>query len=321
MKRMISDPPSPPRPHRRAVLAALAGSVLTLASGVPGTRPLHAAPAAPIHTRPFPATGQRVPAIGMGTWITFNVGSDERLRAERADVLRAFFDAGGTVIDSSPMYGSSEAVVGWCLARLRPPARPFAATKVWTWLQASGPGQMAESQALWGVDRFDLMQVHNLLNWDGHLETLLADKAAGRIRAIGITTSHGSRHAEMAAIMREQPIDAVQFSYSILDREAEARLLPLAAERGLAVIINRPFRGGALFDILARHPLPSWAGEIGCTAWSQIMLKFIISHPAVTCVIPATSRVDHMNENMAALTGPLPDAALRRRMVADIEAL
>jgi diketogulonate reductase-like aldo/keto reductase len=165
------------------------------------------------------------------------------------------------------------------------------------------------------------MQVHNLLNWEGHLETLRADKAAGRVRYIGVTTSHGSRHAELERIMHEQPIDAVQFTYNILDREAEARLLPFAAERGLAVIANRPFRTRELFRLFARHPLPGWADEIGCANWAQFFLKFVVSHPTVTCAIPATSRVDHMIENMGALRGPLPDAPLRRRMVQYVEGL
>jgi aryl-alcohol dehydrogenase-like predicted oxidoreductase len=317
MAKGMSAPTAPPAPRRRSVIAALAGGALALAAP-----PLRAAAQAPpLLTRPIPSTGERVPAIGMGTWITFNVGADERLRAERARVLQGFFDNGGTVIDSSPMYGSSEAVLGWCLDRIYTDVAPFAATKVWTWLQASGPGQMAESRALWGVGRFDLMQVHNLLNWDGHLETLRTDKAAGRIRYIGVTTSHGSRHDEMAEIMRTRPIDAVQLSYSILDRAAEARLLPLAAERGLAVIVNRPFRTGALFRQFGGKPLPGWAGEIDCANWAQFFLKFIVSHPAVTCAIPATSRVDHMNENMGALRGPLPDATTRRHMVDYVETL
>jgi len=272
-------------------------------------------------TRPIPATGERIPAIGMGTWITFNVGDDQTLRDQRLEVLRTFFELGGRVVDSSPMYGTAEEVVGHCLARLPDNAPLFSATKVWTWWQNNGPEQMAQSRRLWGVPRFDAMQIHNLLNWEGHLQTLLADKAAGRVRLIGITTSHGGRHAEMEAIMTSQPIDLVQFTYNIVDREAEQRLLPLAAERGLGVIVNRPFRQKQLFGMFARHPLPQWAGEIGCANWAQYFLKFVISHPAVTCAIPATSRVDHMRENMGALHGPLPDPAMRRRMVDYVENL
>ncbi len=292
---------------RRTVLAALAGASV----GLPPSPGLAGNPI----TRPIPATGERIPAIGMGTWITFNVGDDRELRDNRLEVLRTFFALGGRLVDSSPMYGTAKAVVGHCLARLPADVPLFSATKVWTWWQSNGPDQMAESRRLWGVPRFDAMQIHNLLNWEGHLETLLADKAAGRVRLIGITTSHGGRHEEMEAIMASRPVDLVQFTYNIVDREAERRLLPLAAERGLAVIVNRPFRQKQLFQMFARHPLPGWAGEIGCANWAQFFLKFVISHPAVTCAIPATSRVDHMRENMGALHGPLPDAAMRRRMI------
>ncbi|MEQ9330749.1 aldo/keto reductase [Thalassobaculum sp.] len=300
-------------PDRRSVLAGLIAAGLA-----PWTSA--AAEAAPI-TRPIPATGERIPAIGMGTWITFNVGDDRELRDSRLEVLRSFFELGGRVVDSSPMYGTAEAVLGHCLARLPADVPLFSATKVWTWRQSNGPEQMAESRRLWGVKRFDAMQIHNLLNWEGHLETLAADKAAGRVGLIGITTSHGGRHEEMERIMRSQPVDLVQFTYNIVDREAEPRLLPLAAERGLGVIVNRPFRQKQLFEMFARHPLPGWAGEIGCANWAQFFLKFVISHPAVTCAIPATSRVDHMRENMGALQGPLPDAAMRRRMIHYVESL
>jgi aryl-alcohol dehydrogenase-like predicted oxidoreductase len=165
------------------------------------------------------------------------------------------------------------------------------------------------------------MQIHNLLNWDGHLPRLLEDKAAGRIRYLGVTTSHGRRHDELETVMVEQPIDAVQFTYNIVDREAEARLLPLAADRGLAVLINRPFRRGQLFDRLAHHPLPAWADEIDCANWAQFFLKFIVSHPAVTCAIPATSSIDHMLQNIGALSGRLPDRTMRARMVNYVESL
>ncbi|MEQ9639679.1 MAG: aldo/keto reductase [Alphaproteobacteria bacterium] len=298
-------------PTRRAVLAGLGALAVPLPAGA----------AIGPHLRPIPATGERVPAIGMGTWITFNVGDDAGLRAARTEVLQAFFDLGGQVVDSSPMYGSAQAVIGHALARVSAPERLFSATKVWTPLAMLGDGQMADARDLWGIPRFDLMQVHNLLNWDGHLPTILAEKAAGRVRYVGVTTSHGRRHDELEQVMARQPLDAVQLTYNVVDRQAEARLLPLAAERGLMVVINRPFKRGALFDSYARHPLPSWAAEIGCANWAQVFLKFIISHPAVTVAIPATSRVDHMAENMGALHGPLPDQALRVRMARDIAAL
>ncbi|MGH6920957.1 MAG: aldo/keto reductase, partial [Geminicoccaceae bacterium] len=294
--------PSGAEVSRRAVLGSLA-ALAALRS-----RPAHAADASgSMLTKKIPVSGEEVPVIGMGSWITFNVGDDPAMRAERVRVLQAFFTMGGSVIDSSPMYGTSEEVIGHCLARIDS-GRPFAATKVWTPLQMFGPGQMEDSRDYWGVERFDLMQVHNLLNWEGHLETLREDKAAGRIRYIGITTSHGRRHEELERIMGEQPLDAVQLTYNILDRAAEQRLLRLAAERGLAVIVNRPFRRKQLFSLFEQHPLPAWAGEIDCASWAQFFLKFVVSHPAVTCAIPATSRVDHMQENMGALYGRLPDA-------------
>ena len=215
----------------------------------------------------------------MGSWITFNVGADAALRAQRLAVLQTFFDEGGAVIDSSPMYGSSEEVIGYCLARIENKGALFAATKVWTYLQSFGRRQMQASEQLWGTTHFDLMQIHNLLDWEAHLETLLDWKAQGRVRYIGITTSHGRRHEELEKVMASQPVDFVQFTYNILDREAEERLLPLAAERGLAVIVNRPFRRGALFDMFERRALPEWAAEIDCANWAQFFLKFIVSHP------------------------------------------
>jgi len=277
-------------------------------------------------TKPIPNSGEAVPVIGMGTSRTFNVGSSPRLRDVRTAVLKTFLQMGGRLIDSSPMYGSSEAVIGYGLTKLGADApKPFAATKVWTPSVSGGPEQMADSERLWGGRTFDLMQVHNLVEWRGHLETLQRWKAEGRVRHLGITTSHGWRHEEFADVMTDPfavpLLDTVQFTYNILDREAEARLLPLAAERKLAVIANRPFRRGQLFGHVAGKPLPGWAANIGCANWAQVMLKFIVSHPAVTCAIPATTRVDHMAQNMGALTGPMPDAALRRRMVADVESL
>lgn len=279
----------------------------------------HAA-AGPILTRRIPSTGEQIPAIGLGTWITFNVGNDEKLRAARAQVMQTFFDLGGTLIDSSPMYGSSESVIGYGLARTKRNS-VFSAGKVWTILKPLGVNQMEASRKYWGVERFDLMQVHNLLDWSTHIETLKAMKAEGRVRYIGVTTSHGWRHGDLEQVMRSQPLDSVAFSYNIVDREVEDRLLPLAAERGIAVIINRPFQEGVLIDRMKRHPLPPWAGEIDCANWAQFLLKFIVSHPAVTCAIPATRRVDHMEENMAAMRGRLPDARMRARMVRYVETL
>ncbi len=301
---------------RRALLTALG------AFGVVSIGGSHAFAAAGGRlSKPIPATGEQLPVIGMGSWITFDVGDDAALRAERLKVLQAFFDEGGALIDSSPMYLSSQEVIGHCLARIPDKPSLFAATKVWTMTRALGIRQMEASQRLWGVKRFDLMQVHNLLDWETHLETLVEWKAQGRVRYIGVTTSHGRRDEMLEKVMAEQPIDFVQFTYNILDREAEQRLLPLAAERRLAVIINRPFRRGALFEIVGKRPLPDWAGDIDCANWAQFFLKFIVSHPAVTCAIPATSRVDHMRENMGAAYGRLPDAGVRARMIQYVESV
>lgn len=279
-----------------------------------------AQPAAPL-TRRIPSSGEALPVLGLGSWITFNVGNDLQARDACVEVVRAFFAAGGRVIDSSPMYGSSQPTIGFALARMGRPAALFSAEKVWSGDAARGALQIEASRAYWGVPRFDLMQVHNLLAWQQHLPRLFEMKAAGRLRYVGITTSEGRRHDEIEQIMRSQPIDFVQISYNLLDREVEQRVLPLAMERGIAVIVNRPFREGVLLQQLARHPLPGWAADIDCSVWAQAALKFIITHPAVTCVIPATSQVAHLRQNMAAAQGRMPDAALRRRMAREVAAL
>lgn len=256
-----------------------------------------------------------LPAIGLGTWITFNVGSAATARAPLAPVVDRFFERGGAMIDSSPMYGTSEAVIGDLLARTPGRQRLFSATKVWTYGQAAGERQLEASRRLWGVPRFDLVQIHNMLHWEAHLETLKAWKAQGKVRYVGITTSHGRRHAELEKALLQAPFDFVQVTYSLADRDVEQRLLPLAAERRIAVVINRPFDGGDLFPSVKGKPLPTWAREFDCENWAQFFLKFITSHPAVTCAIPATSQATHMAENMGALYGRLPDAKLRERMV------
>lgn len=267
-------------------------------------------------TRAIPSSSEALPLVGLGSWITFNVGNDRAARDASAEVMRAFFLAGGRLIDSSPMYGSAQEVIGYGLKKLGRPADLFAADKVWISDGAAGRAQVERSRRNWGIQRFDLMQVHNLLSWQAHLPTLFAMKAAGQLRYVGITTSHGRRHDEMAQIMASQPLDFVQLTYNLVDREAGQRLLPLARERCIAVIANRPFQQGALIRRLESHPLPPWAAEIDCTSWAQFALKFIISHPAVTCAIPATTRVDHVLENMGAATGRLPDQAMRARMAA-----
>jgi len=290
-------------------------------AAVSGCWPRWAGAAATPLTRPVPSTGEALPVVGLGTWITFNVGDDRVARDACTDVMRAFFDEGGRVIDSSPMYGSSQEVVGYGLARLGMPKALFAADKVWIASASRGSAQVEESRRHWGISRFDLLQVHNLLSWQEHLPMLLAMKSAGRLRYVGITTSEGRRHRDVEAIMRTRPIDFVQVTYNPIDRDVEARILPLARERGIAVIVNRPFQQGALIDSVMRHPLPGWAAEIGCTNWAQALLKYIVSHPAVTCVIPATTRVAHVRENMGAASGPMPDEALRGRMAADVARL
>lgn len=302
--------------RRRAL--GLAGGALAAAwagAAVPGS-----AAAAPLARR-IPSSGEALPLVGLGSWITFNVGNDRAARASCAEVVRAFLDAGGRLIDSSPMYGSSQSVIGEALARL-PRSRVFAADKVWIGDGARGAEQIEASRRAWNVPRFDLLQVHNLVAWEAHLPTLFAMKAARQVSYVGITTSEGRRHREIESIMRTQPIDFVQLTYNVIDREAEQRLLPLALERGIGVIANRPFREGELLRTLQRHALPPWAAaELGCDGWAQFVLKFIVSHPALTCAIPATTRVDHVRQNLGAAAGALPDEALRRRMAAHVAAL
>ena len=301
---------------RRRMIGTLAASAA--AAALP---PFSLLAQAPLITRPIPSSGERLPAVGLGSWITFNVGDDPELRAECTEVMRTFFASGGRLIDSSPMYGSSQEVIGYGLARLNKPSTLFSADKVWISSGSRGPGQIEESRTRWGVRRFDLLQVHNLLNWEEHLPTLLAMKQDGKLRYVGITTSEGRRHDEVEKIMASQSLDFVQVTYNILDREVEQRILPLARERKIAVIINRPFRQGDLIREVQRHPLPRWATEFAAANWAQFLLKFIVSHPEVTCVIPATSQVAHVKENMGAAIGVLPEAALRQRMVSYVESL
>jgi diketogulonate reductase-like aldo/keto reductase len=297
-----------PKLSRRRLLQMLAGlgGVMTLPN-------LVQAEAAMMH-RPIPSSGEKIPVLGMGTWQTFDVAAYPELVEKRLAVLRTFLQLGGGMVDSSPMYGSSEEALGLCLEQLENPASLFTATKVWTPQRWLGIQQMKASMKLWGLKGFDLMQVHNMVDWETHLETLKAWKAEGKIRYIGITTSHGQRHQALERALKTQAFDFVQFTYNVLERETEERLLPLAADLGIAVIINRPFRRGGLFDRVEGRALPIWAAEIDCANWAQFFLKFILSHPAVTCAIPATSRVDHMIENMGAGRGTLPDPQMRHRM-------
>jgi diketogulonate reductase-like aldo/keto reductase len=301
---------------RRSLLGALAAASAAVLRPWPALSEGRA-----IITRPIPSTGEALPVVGLGSWITFNVGDDIVARDACAEVMRASFEAGGRMIDSSPMYGSSQKVIGYGLGKLDQAPRVFSADKVWISPGSWGAGQIEASRRQWGVPRFDLLQVHNLLSWEEHLRTLRAMKAAGQLRYIGITTSEGRRHREVEQVMRTQPLDFIQVTYNVLDREVEDRILPLARERGIGVIVNRPFREGELIRRMARHPLPAWAAEIDCANWAQVLLKFIVSHPAVTCAIPATTRADHVRENMGAAHGRLPDASMRSRMVAHVEKL
>ncbi len=301
--------------NRRSALRALAALGACAGLRPPAAR----AQTRAIMTRPIPSTGESLPVVGLGTWITFNVGSDPVARNTCAEVMRNFVEAGGRLIDSSPMYGSSQDVIGDGLRTTGLAGRIFSAEKVWISSGAQGRGQIEQSRRKWQVGRFDLMQVHNLLNWQEHLPTLFAMKAAGEIRYVGITTSEGRRHRDVEQLMRSHPLDFVQVTYNPADREVEARILPLARDRGIAVIVNRPFREGALVRALARQRLPSWAAEIDCTSWAQIVLKFILSNLAVTCAIPATTSVAHVRENLRGASGRLPDAALRQSIVAAVE--
>lgn len=268
----------------------------------------------------IPASGELLPVVGMGSSRTFDV-SGERARSGLLPVLQAFFDGGGALIDSSPMYGSAEEALGALLPQVNNRASLFAATKVWTYGRQQGVEQMNRSMGRMGVKRFDLMQIHNLRDWQVHLETLRMWKNEGKVRYIGITTSHGRFHDELEAILDRESLDFVQFSYNIASREVERRLLPIAHERGIAVLVNRPFARGDLFRAVKGRDLPGWAAEFDCDSWGQFFLKYVVSHPDVTCTIPATSKLEHMVDNMAAGFGRLPDAAMRKKIetyVADL---
>ena len=296
---------------RRQLLQLSAG---LLASQSLGLR-AETAPALPLLQRPIPGSGELLPVMGMGTSRTFDTAGDAESLANLAQVMQAFFDGGGTVIDSSPMYGNAEPRVGDVLRAM--PQRPklFAATKVWTTGRKQGIAQMEESARRMDVERFDLIAVHNLQDWQTQLDTLKHWKADGKVRYIGVTTSHGRDHEALLQLMRSEPLDFVQFSYNIEDRAAENEILPTAAERGIATMINRPFQRGALFSRSRGAPLPPLAAELDCSSWGQFYLKFILGHPAVTCIIPATASVQHMADNMRANYGRLPDEQQRAEML------
>ena len=304
-------------PMSRAEFLRLAAAS---AAGLILGAPAHAAdrtPSPALGTRPIPATGEALPVIGCGTYVGFDVARDSAEHQRLPGVLQALFGAGGAVIDSSPMYGRAEAVTGELLAAAGSHGKAFLATKVWTRGRAEGIRQMEESLRRLRVERLDLMQIHNLLDWQTHLATLRDWKAAGRVRYLGVTHYTAGAYDALEAVMRAETLDFVQINYSADEREAERRILPLAAERGMAVIINRPFGGGGLLRRLRDRPLPAWAAEIGATSWAQVLLKFVLSHPAVTCTIPGTSRPEHMADNALAGTGTIPERSFWERHLID----
>jgi diketogulonate reductase-like aldo/keto reductase len=272
--------------------------------------------AATILARPIPSSGETVPAVGLGSWRTFDVGAAAAARAPLREVLQRFVDLGGRVVDSSPMYGAAESVIGDLAAELGVGDRLFLATKVWTSGRQAGVAQMEQSIRRLRARRLDLMQIHNLLDWRTHLRTLRDDQQAGRLRYVGVTHYTERAYDELEGVLRSEPLDFVQVNYSLGEREAERRILPLARDRGIAVLVNRPFSAGDLFQRVRGQALPPWAADVGCESWAQVFLKWILADPAVTCVIPATSRVQHLVDNMRAGLGSLPDESARTRMAA-----
>ena len=271
--------------------------------------------------RPIPRSGEPLPAVGLGTWQVFDVGGNSAEMAQARDTVRVFVERGGRVVDSSPMYGSSEAVTGQLAAELGVQAKLFVATKVWTSGKQAGIRQMNDSMVKLRVERLDLMQVHNLVDSATHLATLREWKAAGRVRYLGVTHYHAGAHADLEKVIARDDIDFVQVNYSLVEPEAERRLLRAAADSRTAVIVNRPFAEGALFRRVKGKPLPDWATDIGCATWAQFALKWILGHPAVTCAIPGTRNPVHAADNMGAATGPLPDQPLREKMAAHFASL
>jgi diketogulonate reductase-like aldo/keto reductase len=268
-----------------------------------------------MQTRMIPSSGETLPVIGLGTYKGFDVGSNGKERAPLDEVLRTLFSQGGSVIDSSPMYGRAEGVVGDLLTVEGAHEKPFVATKVWTEGRNAGIDQMRRSLDLLRQPAINLMQVHNLVDWRLHLATLREWKAEGRIKYLGVTHYTSSAYAELEKVMRSEKLDFVQLNYSLDDREAERKLLPLAQERGMAILVNLPFGQGRLFSKLRGKPVPDWLQEIGCATWSQALLKFVLAHQAVTCVIPGTANPEHMAENCRAGFGPMLDESLRRRVI------
>jgi len=300
-----------PRLTRRATCLGLAAAAFV----GPGVVRAATRDGATMLTRKVPRTGEALPVIGMGSSGTFDVGSDADDRAELAEVLRTLFAQGGRIIDSSPMYGRSEAVIGDLLRDTQLASRAWLATKVWTRGRAEGATQIADSMGKLRATRLDLLQIHNLLDWREHVPTLRALVESGKVRYSGLTHYRDDQHSALEEVLRAERFDWAQFNYSIGERAAERRLLPFCAEQGIAVMVNRPFQDGALFERVRGKPLPAWTAELDIASWGQFFLKYAISHPAVTCVIPATSKARHMLDNAGAGHGPLPDERQRARMV------
>ena len=271
--------------------------------------------------RPIPASGETIPVVGLGTWRVFDVGGSPSERGPLKDVLKSLVELGGRVVDSSPMYGAAESVVGDLAGELAITDKLFLATKVWTSGRDAGVAQMEQSVKRLRAQRLDLIQIHNLLDWRTHLRTLREWKAAGRIRYLGVTHYTASAYDELERVLRAEALDFVQVNYSLGEREAERRILPLARDRGVAVLANRPFAEGGLFQRVRAQAVPSWAAEFDCDSWAQFFLKWILAHPAVTCAIPGTSRPQHLVDNLKAGVGKLPDAAARDRMAEHIRAV
>jgi aryl-alcohol dehydrogenase-like predicted oxidoreductase len=291
---------------------------MLLAAGSIAFSPMASAQNSELLARAILRTGERLPVVGLGTWQTFDVAPNAPERPELTEVMRRFAARGGRVVDSSPMYGQAERVVGDVTGELGVREKLFLATKVWTSGRDAGIRQMENSLKLMRAGKMDLMQVHNLLDLETHARTLRDWKTSGRIRYLGITHYHAGAHADLERLLKTREWDFAQFNYSLAEPEAEARLLPACAELGVAVIVNRPFAEGALFRRVKGRDLPPWAAEIDCASWAQFFLKWIISHPAVTCAIPGTSRVAHLEDNLQAGSGRLPDAAMRRRMAQEL---
>ena len=306
--------------NRRRVLQ-LSASVLAWQSLGLGTAAVEANADLALIQRAIPSSGERLPVLGMGTSRTFDTAADADSLARLTQILQTFFAAQGSVIDSSPMYGNAESRVGDVLRAMTSPPKLFAATKVWTTGREQGIAQMEASARRMNVQKFDLIAVHNLKDWKTHLDTLQAWKKEGKVRYIGITTSHGRDHDQLLDVMRKEPLDFVQFSYNMEDRVAEQELLPLAQDRGIATMINRPYQRGALFGKTRGHALPAVAAELDCSSWGQFFLKFILGHAAVTCIIPATANARHMADNMQANFGRVPDTTQRAEMLRVFDSL